>query len=154
MVGGRLRWSDDWSASLQAVAWWPQGVAPAPSPYLLDDGIDFHAAQLLLSVCRRAFGAELASVEVCGGATLGLRWLSARALAVKNNPWRLFLGPELGVRTNLQLGWGWSLAAGVTATASLRRERFAYEDYRGRQQTLFEPYWLSGRVLLGVEKEL
>ena len=64
------------------------------------------------------------------------------------------LGPEVGVRAGLPLGRGWSLEAGVTATAALRRERFAYEDYRGRQRTLFEPYWLSGRALLGMEKEL
>jgi hypothetical protein len=154
MLGGTLAWSEAWSASLAALGWLPRTAAIAPSAYALDDGVDFDAVQLALSLCRRLVEWGPGRAEACAGAQLGLRWLSARALANKNNPVRPFFGPELGLAATLTLGAGWSLRTGVDATLSLRDDRFTYEDHLGRSQLLFEPGLFSGRALLGVGRQL
>lgn len=154
MLGGRLVWSKGWSASLAGFGWLPRTVSVVPSPYALDDGVDFNAVQLVLSLCRRLVEWGPAQAEACAGADIGVRWLMATALANQDNPLRAFYGPELGLAGSLQLGGGWSIHTSIDAALSLRDDRFTYTDHTDRQQVLFDPGLFSGRALLGVGRQL
>jgi hypothetical protein len=149
LLGGRVPWSEKWAASFSALAWLPSAVEVEPSPYVLDDAVDFNAVQLSLAACRRLLG-ESIRLEACGGIGAGVRWLLARALANQRNPYRGFLGPELGISARWLVGSSWSIDAGAHAAGSLRDDSFGYVDHRGEQRELFETGWISGFTYLGV----
>jgi hypothetical protein len=149
LLGGRAPWSEKWAASFSALAWLPSAVEVEPSPYVLDDAIDFNAVQLSLAACRRLLG-ERIRLEACGGIGAGVRWLSAPALASQGNPYRGFVGPELGLSARWLVGSSWSVDAGAHAAGSLRDDSFVYVDHRDAARALFEPGWVSGFTYLGV----
>jgi hypothetical protein len=149
LLGGRAPWSETWAAAFAALAWLPSAVEVEPSPYVLDDAIDFNAVQVSLAACRRLLG-ESIRLEACGGIGAGVRWLSARALASQGNPYRGFVGPELGLSARWLVGSSWSVDAGAHATGSLRGDSFGYVDHRDTRRALFEPGWISGFTYLGV----
>jgi hypothetical protein len=127
---------------------------PLTSAHALADGVSFGAAQVVTAACR-SFGTEMPlSVMGCGGATLGLRWVSADALATQNDPRRLYFAPALSAEATWRAGKAWFLRGGASASASLRRDRFTYRDSVGQTQMLFEPKVLSGYTFLGLGARL
>jgi hypothetical protein len=154
LLGTRLPWSPDWAVSVAALAWLPRAVKVRPSPYVLDDAVDFNAAQLAVAVCRRVVAFGAARLDACAGLTGGVRWLSARALANQGNPYRGYWGPELGVGFAYELGEKWTLDAGVNGTFSMRQDSFTYTDHADREHLLFEPGAFSGRSLLSIGRSL
>jgi hypothetical protein len=154
LVGGRVPWSRNWSASISLLGWLPSSVAVAESPYVLDNAVDFHAVQLALGVCRRLLGTNALELDGCGGGGFGVRWLAATALANKGNPYRAFFGPELGVSGSWLLGSGWSIDGGIQALVSLRGDSFEYTDHFETQHTLFAPSRVLGFAYLGMGREL
>ena len=154
LLGTRVPLSLGWALSVTALAWLPRAVEVKPSPYVLDDGVDFNAVQLAFAACRRVLGFGAARLDGCAGVTGGVRWLSARALANQGNPYRGYWGPELGIGLGYGLGTHWTLDVGVTMTASLRRDRFTYTDHGSTEHTLFEPALFSGRSLLSLGRSL
>jgi hypothetical protein len=121
---------------------------------VLDDAVDFNAVQLALAACRRVVRFGSAGVVACAGATAGVRWLSARALANQDNPYRGYFGPELGLGFGYELGAGWSVDAGVNGAVSLRQDHFTYEDHASNEHTLFDPGLFFGRATLSLGRAL
>jgi hypothetical protein len=148
-LGGRIPLRRGWSISLSVLGLVPQLVALPPSPYLLDDGIQLAAGQVNAALCRPLFGDRL-ELALCGGLAAGLRWVSARALGIQQNPAHPFYGPALSIESTLRAAPAWYVQGGITAQAGLGRERFTYLDHSQNQHVWYDPPLLSGRFSLGV----
>lgn len=148
-LGGRLPLRRGWELSLGAWGWAPQTVLLPDSPYLLEDGgVDIAAAQISLGLCRPLWRRSIATLSPCGGMGGGLRWVSARALANKDNPIVPFYGPEVGAEFVLRPGDSWFVGAGLMAQVQLRRDRLTYRDRDQKTHVWFEPAPVSARAWL------
>jgi hypothetical protein len=148
-LGGRIPLRRGWSLSLSVLGWLPQRVALEPSAYLVEDGIELAAGQLNAALCRPLLGARL-ELALCGGVSAGLRWVSARALAARENPTHPFYGPTLGVEASFRARRSWFVSAGLAAQATLGTERFTYQDHLQKTHVWYDPPLLAGRAWLGL----
>jgi len=148
-LGGRVPLRRGWSLAFSVLGWLPQVVALPASPYLQDEGVQVAAGQLSAALCQPLFGARF-QLGVCGGVFGGLRWMSALALGSRDNPTRPFYGPILGIDGTFRVAASWFAAGGITAQASVPRDRFTYREHLGQVRTWFEPALFSGRAWLGV----
>jgi hypothetical protein len=150
-----VRWAlpSSWSFSAHGVVWAPREVS-ITSPRAHADGVSFGATHAATEACLRVLGESALSVDACAGAVLGFRWVVASALGTKDNPWRAYFAPLLGLETGFATGKGWFFRGGVTAMASLRSDSFSYRDASGAAQPLFAPSVVSGYTFFGLGKRL
>ena len=152
-LGARLPLPRAWSLSVTLLGWLPQSVPLKGSPYLVAESVELNAAQLGLDLCRSLYG-DRVRLNICGGVSVGARWVSATALANRINAVRAFYGPELGLEPVWRLAPSWFIVANVTGSLALRRDRFTYANHFGQTQPFFEPSRWSGRALLGLGARL
>lgn len=152
-LAGRFRFAPAWSVSLGASAWLPRQV-PLPGPYALADGVEFGALQAELRLCRSLVDGRRFELSACLGSAVGSRWVSAAALETRQNPWRAYLGPMLGLESKVQLGQRGFVSGGVTAIGQLRQDRFTYLDHAGEVRPLFTPSSFAGWASLNIGAEL
>ena len=152
-LGGRIPLRRGWSLSLALLGWLPQRVPLEVSPYLLTDSVRLDAAQLAAGLCRGFVGDRL-EVGACAGLNFGVRWVSATALANRDNLVRPFYGPELGLEASWRLAPSWFVSVGVNGDAALTRERITYLDHFRQTRIIFEPSRYSGSALLSLGARL